>query len=163
MPYPGSYQNRQKRATTDGGSKRAKRNAPDTVGKTENFFTCHVKLLTFLACLVVLLALFGPWNVYRIVQWYEQNHAQDNTSDAMTEEVLQGIIACGKDLAWGDFDGYAYELVMDTNVYIRRYDVRGGNYSLWVSSASEGEEIVSVLLVDMKNGYQETELKAVDD
>ena len=42
-------------------------NHKDTVGKTENFFTRNVKLITFLICLGVFLAFFGPITVFTII------------------------------------------------------------------------------------------------
>ena len=39
---------------------RTGREKPDTKGKTENFFSRNVRLITFLCCITVFLAIFGP-------------------------------------------------------------------------------------------------------
>ena len=41
-------------------AEREERKLPDTAGKTENFVTRNVKLITFLICMGVFLALFIP-------------------------------------------------------------------------------------------------------
>jgi hypothetical protein len=51
--------------------------AEDTVGKTETFGTRNVKLITFLVCLGVFLAFFGPWSVMRIMEWVEMQEQKE--------------------------------------------------------------------------------------
>ena len=54
-----------------------------TVGKTENFVTAHVKLITFLVCLAVFLTFLGPWSVWRITEWVKQAE-----QDALEESYM---------------------------------------------------------------------------
>lgn len=59
---------------------------PDTAGATETFFTRNVRLITFLICLAVFLAVFGPISVFRIVQYIEENQAEGEPLSV--EEVI---------------------------------------------------------------------------
>ena len=59
---------------------------PDTAGETETFWTRNVKLITFLICLFLFLAFFGPVSVFHIVDCAQESREARN---AMTvEEVL---------------------------------------------------------------------------
>ena len=60
------------------------------------------------------------------------------------------------------FDGYDFEVIADDYAYICSYEVEGGRYCFWVTSAEYGSRVESVLLIDMQNGYTETEIKAVE-
>lgn len=171
MPYPGFKKSRdtqpveQDRAYKLGNDAehvgRTRRAPVDTAGKTENFFTANVKLITFIVTVAILLALIGPWSVFQIKKWYDANHVEEDVV-LITSAELDALIARGPELTWRDFDGYTYEIIADSMVYMCQYDVEGGDYYLWVTSAKKGASIESVLLVDVKNGYEETEIKAVE-
>lgn len=172
MPYPGFKKNRDVekpqeesgvRSWRDGVRQEDKPHSKevDTAGKTETFFSANVKLITAIITLSVVLALIGPWSVFQIKKWYEARQAEA-TEVLITEQALEDLVARGTKLNWVDFDGYTYKVIADEIVYICQYDVEGGNYYLWVTAPAKGSTVESVLLIDVQNGYEETELKTVE-
>ena len=152
MPYPGFKNNRNEYQD------KPRRVEIDTVGQTETFFTANVKLITFIVCMVVLLALIGPWSIVRIVRWY-QSYQTEQTEVLITSAQLDAMVAKGEQLNWVDFDGYTYEVVADDAVYICKYTGENEDFYLLVTSPAKGKTVESVVLVDVKNGTQ-TEIKA---
>ena len=163
MPYPGFKKNRDKWNENENvtSAEREKTREQDTAGRTENFFTANVRLITAVVTIAVLLALIGPWSVFKLIEWYDATHEAE-TEVLISDKALERIVAKGKDLNWVDFDGYTYDVIADDLAYICSYEVEGGRYCLWVTSAAYGSRVESVLLIDMQNDYAETEIKAVE-
>ncbi len=168
MPYPGFKSNRNSddesrpRSWKEGvgEDKPVRAPKPDTAGQTETFFSANVKLITFLVTIAVLLALIGPWSVFQIKKWIDANEQEDQQEVLMTAEQLDRVVARGTELTWADFAGLTYDVVSEKTVYIRQYNAEDGSFYLLVTSLKEGTPIESVLLIDVANGYEETELKA---
>ncbi len=161
MPYPGSKKKREN-YDVNRTDKPCDTASVDTVGKTENFFTANVKLITAVVTIAVLMALIGPWSVFRIKRQYDAMREQNRDDVLISAATLDALVARGPALTWRDFDGFSYRVISDGIVYICQYDVEGGDYYLWVTSAAKGTSIESVLLVDVQNDYRETEIKAVE-
>lgn len=153
MPYPGFKNNR-----NEYQDKPRRRIEIDTVGQTETFFTANVKLVTFIVCMVVLLALIGPWSVVRIMRWY-QDYQVEQTEVHITVAQLDALVAKGERLNWVDFDGYTCEVVADDAVYICKYTGENEEFYLLVTSPAKGKTVESVVLIDLRDNSQ-TELKA---
>lgn len=153
MPYPGFKNNR-----NEYQDKPRRRIEIDTVGQTETFFTANVKLVTFIVCMVVLLALIGPWSVVRIMRWY-QDYQVEQTEVHITVAQLDALVAKGEKLNWVDFDGYTCEVVADDAVYICKYTGEDEEFYLLVTSPAKGKTVESVVLIDLRDNSQ-TELKA---
>lgn len=62
-------------------------NRPDTRGKTENFFSRNVRLITFLICVSVFLAFFVPIVAYEVVDYLAD--ARDNRPEMTISDVLR--------------------------------------------------------------------------
>ena len=62
---------------------------PATVGKTENFFTRHVKLITFLLCMTVFLAGFIPVAVIGINDFIEWTKPDSDLPVMTKEDVIK--------------------------------------------------------------------------
>lgn len=167
MPYPGFKnsrgQNDESRPRSfgepTGEDKPRRTQKPDTAGQTENFFSANAKLITFIVSMVVILALIGPWSVFQIKRWMAANEEAQQQEVLMTAEQLERIVARGSELTWADFDGLTYDVISEKTVYIRQYNSEDGNFYLLVTSLGEGTSVESVLLIDVANGYEETELK----
>ena len=159
MPYPGSKKKRSQwneEQKSDGWQEERKQEK-ESLGQTENFFSTHVRLITAVVTIAVLLALIGPWSVFKLMEWYDATH-EEAVEVLIPIETLDRLVAKGPDLNWVDFDGYTYEVIAEKYAYICSYEVEGGRYCLWVTSAEYGSRVESVLLIDMQNGTQ-TELK----
>jgi hypothetical protein len=157
MPYPGYKNKRETKDVQPEPIRREEGKAPaDTVGKTETFVTRNIKLLTFIACMIVIVAAMAGFGIYRALHYGDLVPEPENL---MTPEQMQTLVAKGGDLTWQDFHDYGFEVKGEDIVYIRRYDVQGGDYYLMVTSESEGTSIISVILVDL-NTYEQTEIFA---
>lgn len=88
----------------------------DTVGKTENFFTRNVKLITFLICLGVFLALFGPLSVFTVKKYLDE---KEDTRPVMSEAELVALSELDRDLYFSDLKGYKGR----EDVYSQKYKV----------------------------------------
>lgn len=165
MPYPGFKKNRGREQSTDEWrheeDKLLGKTPVDTKGQTETFFTANVKLITAVVTIVVLLALIGPWSIFKIVEWYDATH-EEATEVLISEQERERLVEKGPELNWVDFDGYTYKVIAEEQgYYICQYDVEGDRYYFWVTSKEKGSRVESVLLIDKENGYEETEIKDV--
>jgi hypothetical protein len=155
MAYNGYYANRSNKPQRE-------KFEEDTAGKTETFVTRNVKLITFLVCLAVFLAFFGPWSVIRIVRWVEETNLQaEKEATMMDMDELASLVREGERLSWANFDGYYFEAVWATGMCIRQYDVLGDEYYLLVSAASDMAPLDSVLLI-RKSDYAEIDILVED-
>ena len=166
MPYQGHYQRKKEKqlqADQSDAKKELTNEAPDvrkkddsaqeqdTAGKTENFFTRHVKLLTFLVCMVLFFVFFGPWNIQRFVEWKKEQDALENR---MPEAYIEHLIDIGSELQWSDFSHYQYKVIAEGYAYIREYHTDEDRYLLLVSAAGEGKKLDSVILMRNSDGEQ---------
>ena len=87
--------------------KKAKEAAPDTAGKTEKFATRNVRLITFLVCIGIFLAVFGPISVFQIKEYLEN---RSDSSPEMTLEELEALTDGGKELLFSEFTKYKGDL-----------------------------------------------------
>ena len=78
----------------------------DTAGKTENFFTRNVKLITFLICIA---AIFSPF-VIAYVKDYIEEHREDPRPE-MTVDDLAVIARKADDLCMSDLDAFEGERI----------------------------------------------------
>lgn len=90
MSNPFNYRYQKKEPTEPSAAStdviKKKKEKPDTAGKTENFFTRNVKTITFLVCIIVFLAVFGPMSIFRIMDIIEENTV--NGEIMQTEDIL---------------------------------------------------------------------------
>lgn len=81
---------------------------PDAAGKTETFFTRHVRLITFLICTGVFLVLFLPMAIFGIdmvIDWAERDERPQMT----VEDVIR-LSETNRDLYLSDLTVYEGEL-----------------------------------------------------
>lgn len=150
MPYPGFHKNRD--VAQDAQPEPIRRSKKEeTAGKTETFVSRNVKLLTFLACMTVIALIMVGFGVYRAQHYGDDAQEADGL---MSVEQMETLVDKGAKLAWKDFDGYAYEVVGEDIVYVRCYDVEGGEYCFMVTSEAKGTSIISVIWVDFISGEQ---------
>ncbi len=68
-------------------SNRDRQRGPDTAGKTENFFSRNVRLITFLVCIGVFLAFFVPIVAYETIDYLKA--ARDTRPEMTLNDVLR--------------------------------------------------------------------------
>ncbi|MBQ8431327.1 MAG: hypothetical protein IJX28_00435 [Clostridia bacterium] len=82
---------------------KSKRQEVDTAGQTETFLTRNVRSITFFICLAIFLAFFGPWSVFRIMDYIEE---KNDTRIPMTENDLIALSELERDLYYSDIKGF---------------------------------------------------------
>ena len=159
MPYPGFKNKRNSDDIQPEPIRREQEAMPaDTIGKTETFVTRNVKLLTFIGCMLVIVAIMIGFGIYRATHY---GNLVEEPENLMTVEQMQAIMAKGENLTWKDLHDYPCEVLGEDIVYVCRYNVEGGDYYLMVTSEAKGTSIISVILVDL-NTYEQTEIFAPD-
>ncbi len=69
----------------------------------------------------------------------------------MPVETLMQIADRGAALTWDDFGGYAFHVVAEDVCYIRRYEVRGGEYVLFVSADVCDDPIRTAIVIRLSD------------
>lgn len=105
----------------------------DTKGETETFFTRNVRMLTFLICVAVFLAVFGPMSIFQINSCVEEKMS---AGDAMTVEDVRTFAARRGQLKLSDFEDYAKEESEGDDVILYTISVEG-DYLVMVGARDE--------------------------
>ena len=100
---------------------------PTTVGKTENIFTRHVKLITFLVCMAVFLAGFIPVAVIGINDFIEWTKP-DSDLPTMTQEDVIKLSEQQGEIFFSQITCYAGESGEFTHQTSYTVPVEGGYY-----------------------------------
>ncbi|MBQ8439053.1 MAG: hypothetical protein IJX19_00185 [Clostridia bacterium] len=122
----------------------------DTAGKTENFFTRNVKLITFLICVGVFLAFFGPVTVFTIINYIEER--ADNRP-IMSEEELIALSELDRDLYFSDIE--SFKGVKDIKSYKYPVEVEGG-------TEMREEEVEIYYYLDIGEDYSALAIAEID-
>ncbi len=144
----------------------------DTVGKTENFFTRHVKLITFLICIAVFLTFFGPLTIFTVIRYIEERM---DTRIPMTEEDLIALSELDRDLYFSDIEGYKgikdiktnkYEVEVDGKTETREEEVEiyyymdiGADYTALAIAEIDTEKIIYFQLSNKRTQWKADVLK----
>ena len=140
-----------------------------TVGKTENFFTRNVKLITFLVCIAVFLAFFGPLTVFTIANYIKE---KQDTRPVMSEEELIALSELDRDLYFSDIENFKGTKDVKTisvsvegggtetkEVEIYYYFDVGNDYSALAIAEIDTEKIIYFRLNNKKNQWKADVLK----
>lgn len=108
----------------------------DTAGKTETFWSRNVRLITFLVCLTVFLAVAGPISVFRILDYIEEHQ---NSDSPMTFSDVVKLSYYGDDLTLNRLTVFDGETAIFSNEIHFSANVDGGKYLLYgVADGSTG-------------------------
>ncbi|MBE6627349.1 MAG: hypothetical protein E7629_00320 [Ruminococcaceae bacterium] len=144
-------------------------NHKDTVGKTENFLSRNVKLITFLICLGVFLAFFGPLTIFKIIAYIEE---RKDTRPVMSEEELITLSELDRDLYYSDIKGFkgtedirsitvsvigGGTATREVEIYYY-FDV-GENYTALAIAEIDTEKIIYFQISNVKNQWRADVLK----
>ena len=140
--------------------KTEKNEEKDTAGKTENFGTRNVRLITFLVCISVFLAVFIPvgfWGFHAVQDWFEKDERPQMTlSDVVYLSERTG------DLYLSDLTGYAgeqetydagihYSIEIEQRYYLRAVaDVATKKLYYFEMVDFETQEKVDILTEDVR-------------
>lgn len=131
------------------------------VGKTETFFTRNVRLITFLICIAVFFAVFGPFSIFRIRDYIREH------SDSRPELTADALIALAErpdGLFLSELESYrgtkqnhtvsvpdnpSQSIVVD--VYWQA-DLAGGRYRCMAVAEPNGGRVTYLTVVDLRTG-----------
>ena len=135
----------------------------DTAGKTENFFTRNVKLITFLVCITII---FSPFVVTYIQDTIKARREAERPE--MTVEYLSLLAEKGKDLRQRDFskfDDYREESEMQGMKYaMYRIPIKHkSNIVLSVSFDASMDYVFYLNLINMNTGAELDLLSEADN
>ena len=141
----------------------------DTAGKTENFFTRNVRVITFVICIAVFLAFFGPLTVFTVAKYIK---GQQDTRPIMSEEELIELSELDRDLYYSDIKKFkgtedikSIALPSENGgtqlkeVEIYYYFEVGEHYSALAIAEIDTEKIVYFQLSNTKNQWRADVLK----
>ncbi len=137
-----------------------KNNTKPTVGRTENFWTRNVRLITFLICALLILSVFGPISIIYIDD-YIQSMEQDDRPQ-MTVEELRAVAEAAKSLnrkALERFRGERSENGENENRTVTYQISIGERYFLMAGFYVETEKVYYLTLTDLEKN---TDLDLLD-
>ena len=78
--------------------------------KKEGFFSRNVRVITFSICVVLILTVFGPWSVDRLVSKHRESifGAETKGKQDITAQDIVYLAGLGDSLTWSSFDKYNY-------------------------------------------------------
>ena len=126
----------------------------DTKGETETFLSRNVRLITFLVCIALFLAVFGPLSVFHISEYIKK---QSDTRVEMTGEDLLAVSKKLPNVAPSDLSGFlgecGYNEVADMKYEIYQIYV-DDRYLLMASFNQQTAHLFYFNLTDMKTGQR---------
>ncbi len=136
----------------------------------EGFFSSHVRLITFIICMTLILTVLGPWGVDMLVDMSRKEVFGENKDDGtdMTEEVVLALAEKGYSVSWEDLEDYnhadlSYEF-KDQHTgkkgvkYIREYTL-GDMVVLRVEGYSLLESPNMMRLIDYRSGKRNDDIR----
>lgn len=129
----------------------------------EGFFQSHVRLITFIITVTLLLTVIGPWGIDKLVDATREEvfgkDVEDKTSLTLSAVVL--LSEMGYDMGWSslekfNYTDYSFEKEGKTT-YLREYEIEGTTLVLRVGGSSLTSSPDYVRLIDYFNG------ESVDD
>ena len=112
----------------------------DTAGKTENFFTRNVKLITFLVCVIII---FSPFVATYIQDTIKAR--QEEERPEMTVEYLMLLAERGKDLRQRDLSKF--------EAYREESDMQNMKYAIYRIPVQHKENIILSISFDASMDY----------
>ena len=100
----------------------------------ERFFSTHVKLITFIICMAVILTVLGPWGIDTLVQ---KRRANTFGEEIESRKILsaEGVIMLsdmGYDVTWDTLKAFSYTDFSDDDSFIREYEIADSSLTLRV-------------------------------
>ena len=125
-----------------------------TAGKTENFLTANVKLITFLTFLVVFLVFLGPVSIWQISEWVQAARQEAVEESAIPMDELLMIADKGGEADWRDFRSFGKsETVSDADGFVTwRLEVRDEAFAVVVGGPTKSQSPQYIKVYCLKTG-----------
>ena len=113
-------------------------------GKTENFGTRNIRLITFLVVMGIFLAVAGPISVFRIKKWLD---SRETRGKDMTAEELIRLTESGEPLSYAIFREYSgrYSESDSQKSFVIDFD----HYTVRIVADPETDVLISCRLYDL--------------
>ena len=136
----------QERLQTEEQKSNAKKESIST--RKEGFIQSHIRLLTFIGCMIILVWIVFPFSISGIIDMFS---GSDELAKIDIEYVV-GISEKGEEISWEYFEKYEYtdmSYEVDGAEYVKReYPISSSNLVLWVGGATDAGRPDFVYLVD---------------
>ena len=113
-------------------------------GKTENFGTRNIRLITFLVVLGIFLAVAGPISIFQIKRWIEK---QETSGKDMTAEELIRLTESGEPLTYAVFREYSGRY--SENDSQKSFVIDFDHYTVRIVADPETDTLISCRLYDL--------------
>lgn len=125
-----------------------------TAGKTENFLTANVKLITFLTFVVVFLVFLGPVSIWQISEWVQAAEQEKLEESAIPMDALLIIADKGGEADWRDFRAFGKsETVSESDGFVTwRLEVRDEPFAVLVGGPAKSQSPQYIRVYCLKTG-----------
>ena len=125
-----------------------------TAGKTENFVTANVKLITFLVCLAVFLVFLGPISIWQISEWVNTARQETLEESYIPVDALLKIADKGTDAHWRDFRAFGKsETVAEADGFVTwRLEVRDEPFAVVIGGPTKSQNPQYIKVYCLRTG-----------
>lgn len=127
----------------------------DTSGKTENFLTRNVKLITFLCVIAIFLGLFGPLSIFRIRDYIQEKRALEGR---ITLEVVVAFSDLNRDVYLSELLEYTGER-RDNDLFMLYYMDVDDDFLLLATAEKPAGKVRHLTLTHLSTGESVDVLK----
>jgi hypothetical protein len=120
----------------------------------ESFFSTHVKLITFIICMVVILTVLGPWGIDTLVQKRRADTLGEEVESRKTLSIagVEMLSDMEYDVTWDTLKAFSYTDFSDDDSVIREYEVEGTALVLRVGGATLKGSPEYIRLINYRTG-----------
>ena len=124
----------------------------------EGFFQSHVRLITFIITVTLLLTVVGPWGIDKLVDsTREEIFGKDvETKSTLTLGAVQILSDMGENMGWSSLESFNYTDYSfekeGKKTIVREYEIEGTTLVLRVGGSSLSSRPDYVRLIDYFNG-----------
>ncbi|MBE6547315.1 MAG: hypothetical protein E7667_00355 [Ruminococcaceae bacterium] len=127
--------------------------------RKEGFIQSHIRLITFIICMVILVWIVFPISIAEIVKKF----SKEEDLPKITLDYVCNVSEIGEEIQWLHFEDYSYNDMSyktDGVKYIKReYPIKGTGLVLWVGGASDEGRPDYVYIVDMEYGTPHIDIR----
>lgn len=120
----------------------------------EGFFSSHVRLITFIICMVLILTVLGPWGIDMLVQERRAEifGEEVEAKKSLTADAVILLSDMSYDMTWDSLAAFTYTDFSDSDSFIREYEVADTGLVLRVGGATLKGSPEYVRLINYRTG-----------
>ncbi len=120
----------------------------------ESFFSSHVRLITFIICMALILTVLGPWGIDMLVQQRRTEifgEEVENKKNISADAVIL-LSDMGYDMTWDSLAAFSYTDFSTNDSFIREYEVADTGLVLRVGGKTLKGSPEYVRLINYRSG-----------